>query len=198
MLSYRSHENVDAKGAGVDSKLIDDLVMSGPHWAYSLALYSKEGVNSACLLLQDDYGVDVNILLLGLYGAAQLDIGLTDMAIELLDEEVREYREFVLIPLRGARRRLKDMPLGGTGETVRNGIKETELRAEQLEQAMIMRWLGNAKPTPSKPSLVATAKSIVDHFAGKIGKADALALDHRVPQAISLVVSAASSIGMGR
>ncbi|MGB3390111.1 MAG: TIGR02444 family protein [Pseudaminobacter sp.] len=179
----------------MDSESIDDLAMNGPHWAYSLALYSQDGVPPACLLLQDAYGVDVNILLLGLYGTARLDIGLTGKDIELLDEEVREFRESVVVPLRGARRRLKDMPLGETGETVRNGIKEIELRTEQLEQAMIMRWLGKAKPARSAPSLAATATTIVDHFARKAGKIDAVPLDRHAAEAISLVVSAAASIG---
>ena len=182
----------------MSSGSIGEIEIDGPHWAYSLALYSQEGVNSACLLLQDDYGVDVNILLLGLYSAAQLDIGLTGMEIELLDEQVREYREFVLIPLRGARRRLKDMPLGAMGETIRYEIKKTELRAEQLEQAMIIRWLRNAEPSLSPPTPGATAKSIVDHFATKLGKADALAFDKRVHEAISLMVRAANSIGIKR
>lgn len=172
-----------------------DLMMDGPHWTYSLAVYGKDGVPPSCLYLQDAYGVDVNILLLGLYGAGQLKIDLTDKDIQLLDEEVGEFREAVIRPLRGVRRRLKDMPLGGTGETIRNQVKGIELQAEQLEQAMIIRWLTDSGISPSTPSLAAAAKSIVGYFARRSGKADALALDRRVPEAIALVVSAASTIG---
>ncbi|RUM96634.1 TIGR02444 family protein [Pseudaminobacter arsenicus] len=183
---------VEQTGGRGDRKPIDDLVESGPHWAYSLSLYRKEGVPAACLLLQDTYGVDVNILLLGLYCAARLDIGLTGTDIALLDEEIREFRECVVLPLRVSRRRLKDMPLGVSGETIRNKIKEIELRAEQLEQAIIMKWLDDAKPVSSAPNIAATAKIIVDHFARKIGKTDAFRLDRRAAEAISLMVSAAA------
>lgn len=175
--------------------MADDLTMGGPHWTYSLAVYSQDGVPSSCLYLQDAYEVDVNILLLGLYGADQLKIDLTDEEIQLLDEEVREFRESVIMPLRGIRRRMKGMPLGGTGETVRNQIKGVEFQAEQLEQALIIRWLANSRALPSTPSLTTTAKSIVGYFARRSGKADELALDRRAPGAIKLVVCAVSAIG---
>jgi hypothetical protein len=39
-------------------------MIDNPFWDFSLALYAKEGVADACLLLQDKLGYDVNLLLL--------------------------------------------------------------------------------------------------------------------------------------
>ena len=41
-----------------------------PFWTFSLRIYGQPGVPPACLTLQDEHGVDVNVLLFALYAAS--------------------------------------------------------------------------------------------------------------------------------
>lgn len=175
--------------------MLGNTALNGPHWAFSLAVYGEEAVPAACLFLQDAYGVDVNILLLGLYGASRLNVDLTEAEIEALDAAVREFRERVVVPLRSVRQWLKGAPFGEPGDNIRNQVKETELRAEQLEQAIILEWMANAKPTPPTGDLSATAARIVKHFARRTAASNGLASDSRAAEAIKTIAAAATSAG---
>lgn len=177
------------------SPMLGNTVLDGPHWAFSLAVYGEAGAPAGCLFLQDTYGVDVNILLLCLYGASQLNVDLTEEEIEALDAAVREFREFVVAPLRGVRRWLKGTPFGEHGDNIRNQVKETELRAEQLEQAIILEWMTNAKHTPSTTDLVDTAERIVKHFARRTTALNGAASDSRAAEAIKTIAAAAAFAG---
>ena len=37
--------------------------LDNPFWQFSLDAYQRDGVQPACLSLQDDWGLDVNVLL---------------------------------------------------------------------------------------------------------------------------------------
>lgn len=177
---------------------MDDTIeelLAGAHWGFSLRLYRREGVAPACLLLQDRCNLDVNVLLLGLYAATRLYVELSCSDIALLDGEVAEFRGAVIVPLRNARRQLKTMGLGQTAETIRNAIKSCELRAEQLEQAMIARWLMNAARATQIPDTLQVAQRITAHFAEKTGQASTLLADSGIRAAIELLASTAPKIG---
>jgi uncharacterized protein (TIGR02444 family) len=174
--------------------MVDDLI-NGPHWAFSLAVYNQDAVPSACLFLQDTYGVDVNVLLLGLYGASRLNIDLTKEEIAALDALVREFREFVVVPLRSVRRWLKGTSFAEPGDAIRNQVKEAELRAEQLEQAVIAKWMTDLKRMPATSSLSVTAERIVRNFANQPTTTNVRALNSRAQEAIETIVAAAASAG---
>ncbi len=107
-----------------------------PFWRFSLNFYRQAGVAEACITLQDDCGVDVNLMLFLLWLAAngrQLSLD----NIKELDEAVRSWRELTIIPIREVRRRLKAAPTlveAGKQETFRTKIKAIELEAERLQQ----------------------------------------------------------------
>ncbi len=44
---------------------------SSPFWDYSLGIYRKPGVADACIALQDEFGLDVNMLLACLWFSAE-------------------------------------------------------------------------------------------------------------------------------
>lgn len=105
-------------------------------WDFSLRIYSRPGVPAACLALQDTGGADVNLVLFLLYLA---DCGrmLDDAGVADLDLATRDWREHVVKPLRGVRRRLKG-DVGAFAEastsSLRNDVKRIELAAEKLQQ----------------------------------------------------------------
>lgn len=111
--------------------------MSGsPFWQFSLRVYREPQVAEACLALQEQCGVDVNLLLYLLWQAQQgRRLAAADVAA--LEAKVGPWRERTIIPLRNLRRALKSPPDlldPATAEAYRNRIKSVELEAERLQQ----------------------------------------------------------------
>jgi uncharacterized protein (TIGR02444 family) len=107
-----------------------------PFWQFSLRYYRQPGVAEACLALQEEAGVDVNLLLFLLWHATQRR-SLSRAEVEALDAKIAPWRTTTVIPLREVRRALKSPPAlvaGPTAEAYRNRIKAVELEAERLQQ----------------------------------------------------------------
>src|SRR5215470_18430312 len=80
-----------------------------PFWRFSLGFYRQPGVADACIRLQEEAGVDVNLLLFLLWHARQAQC-LTAAEVAELDRRTAPWREQAVIPLRGVRRALKTPP----------------------------------------------------------------------------------------
>ena len=107
-----------------------------PFWRFSLNFYRQPGVAEACITLQDDCGVDVNLMLFLLWLAAS-GRQLSAEHIKQLDQAVRGWRELTIIPIRETRRKLKGAPTlvaADKQEALRTKIKTIELEAERLQQ----------------------------------------------------------------
>jgi len=114
----------------------DPAAQGSPFWRFSNAFYRRAGVAQACLDLQDNCDVDVNLLLFLLWLA---DAGrrLAAGEVRTLDERLRRWRGEVVSPLRAMRRMLKsDAPLVEPGQAgfFRSRVKSLELEAERLQQ----------------------------------------------------------------
>ena len=112
---------------------------SGPRfqdlWRFALAFYRRPGVAGACITLQDEAGVDVNVMLYLLYLAARgRAIHVDDM--RSIEAVTAPWRDAVVVPIREIRRKLK-APLGAFEPEVTSGlrddIKRIELAAERIE-----------------------------------------------------------------
>jgi uncharacterized protein (TIGR02444 family) len=107
-----------------------------PFWRFSLSFYRQSGVSEACIGLQDEYGVDVNLLLFLLWLASEGRLLSAD-EVKKLDDTVRDWRNLTIVPIREVRRKLKGartMADTGTQEAFRNKVKAIELEAERLQQ----------------------------------------------------------------
>ena len=107
-----------------------------PFWRFSLKFYRQPAVSEACITLQDSFGVDVNLLLF-LFWLASDDRKLTAEEVKMLDDNVRDWRNLTIVPIRDVRRKLKGAPTlvePGTQEAFRNKVKAVELEAERLQQ----------------------------------------------------------------
>ena len=107
-----------------------------PFWDHSLRFYTDPETQTACLELQNRLGADVNIVLYALYRASKgerLDVG----SLRRADQAVASWRGEVVRPLRQLRRALKPNPhpLSAADQSrLRDGIKNLELEAEQVQQ----------------------------------------------------------------
>jgi uncharacterized protein (TIGR02444 family) len=107
-----------------------------PFWRFSLRFYRQPEVADACIALQEEAGVDVNLLMFLLWHATRAR---TVSAAEIADVErrIRAWREATVVPLRAVRRALKPPPglvAPDTTELFRTRIKAVELEAERLQQ----------------------------------------------------------------
>jgi uncharacterized protein (TIGR02444 family) len=131
-----------------------------PFWRFSLNFYRQAGVAEACIALQDDCGVDVNLMLFLLWLAAngrQLSLD----NIKELDQAVLTWRDLTIIPIREIRRKLKAAPTlvdAGKQEALRTKVKAIELEAERLQQeALYARSRSGPRGGAARPPAAARA-----------------------------------------
>ncbi len=119
--------------------------MSPPFWDFSIAVYGANAVQDECLNLQDQFGLDVNLLLLCAFLGAVHGVTLTSDDIASARQEVGQWHDEIVRPLRAARRSLKTIELQDTAATkaamqLRTQVKAAELEAERIEQTILEHW----------------------------------------------------------
>ncbi|MEM9254857.1 MAG: TIGR02444 family protein [Pseudomonadota bacterium] len=110
--------------------------MNNPFWDFSLLAYQQESVSDLCMRLQDECGLDVNLLL---YAAWQADCGvrLDRQHVLQIETLIAPWRERVVVPLRGLRQGLRDYP---PAAGFRERIKGLELESEHRQQEIMCRF----------------------------------------------------------
>lgn len=108
-------------------------------WRFSLAVYAEPGVAAECLALQRSLDINVNALLFCAWLGSARQIGVTDENLSVIDAGVRQWHGAVVEPLRAVRQAMKPLPeMTETAvQNLRADIAKLELRAEQIEQAML-------------------------------------------------------------
>jgi uncharacterized protein (TIGR02444 family) len=134
-----------------------------PFWRFSLRLYRAPGAGDACIALQEEAGVDVNLLLFLLWQATERRV-LTAADVKALDETIGGWRDTAVIPLRNVRRALKSSPglvAPNTAEAFRTRIKAVELEAERLQQEAMYALAATMPLSRDATSAVEAARSNV-------------------------------------
>ena len=132
-------------------------------WDWAVAAYARDGVEEACLDLQDGYDQSVPYLLWAAWAAAT-GRALDAEALEMGGETARVWDSAAIEPLRVIRRRLKK-PLPDMGdparETLREKVKAAELTGERLllEDLETLAPEAKSQALPLAPALVAAAKA---------------------------------------
>jgi uncharacterized protein (TIGR02444 family) len=139
-----------------------------PFWRFSLQFYRRPGVAEACIALQEESGVDVNLLLFLLWHATQKR-RLAAAEIVALEQRIATWREQTVVPLRAIRRALKTPPAlvePGTAEAFRTRIKAVELEAERLQQEAMHNLVRAGLFGAEAPSVAEAARANVTAYAG--------------------------------
>ena len=117
-----------------------------PFWRFSLQFYREPAVADACIALQEESRVDVNLLLFLLWRATERRQLLRD-EVDGLEAKIGPWREMTVVPLREVRRALKSPPglvERGAAEAFRTRIKAVELEAERLQQEAMYALAGRS------------------------------------------------------
>jgi uncharacterized protein (TIGR02444 family) len=141
-----------------------------PFWRFSLHFYRHAGVSDACIALQDEQGIDVNLLLFLFWLADDGRLLSTD-EVKKLDDAVRDWRNLTIIPIRDARRKLKGARTivdPADQEVFRNKVKAVELDAERLQQAALFAFTRGG-PLGRKAEPPAAARGNIAAYERVIG-----------------------------
>jgi uncharacterized protein (TIGR02444 family) len=172
---------------------------SSPFWAYSLGVYAQPGVADAGIELQDEFGLDVNILLACLWfsaaGAGRLE---SDLIRECLLRS-RDWQDHVVKPLRTARRFCKDQPAelpDNVRKVFRPRLQKVELDAEHVEQlqiATVLQPVIDARGTRSFGGGPANSDAGADAMQSLLAylALQGVALAPRITERLDLIVAAA-------
>jgi len=156
-----------------------------PFWRFSLTFYRQAGVAEACIALQDECGVDVNLMLFVLWlatGGRQLST--TD--VKELDDAVRGWRELTIIPIRDVRRKLKGastLVAAGKQEAFRTKIKAVELEAERLQQEALYARSRSVSRSGDAAAPAAAARANLAAYEGVLGVRFARSIVNRLASA---------------
>ena len=129
------------------------LDLDGALWRFAVSFFGRPDVSEACLDLQDRAGLDIVLLLSVIYADRMLTRPLSLAQIAELGEATLRWRKDVVRPLRDLRRFLKPPRAGFPEERLllRDQIKAAELKAEQIQLAMLETWLASASPQDGAP-----------------------------------------------
>lgn len=162
-------------------------------WNFSLDLYDREGVASACLALQDQYQLDVNLILFCFWHGTNLGVAQEDLLQRIIDF-ASEWRRHVVQPLRDTRRWMKtnsqsDNQSKNQSDTqfdaLRQRIKESELAAEKIQQERIAQ-LVNEGSSGQEPGGRAACEMNLDSLLRALG----LERDEKMSAAFATIANA--------
>ena len=158
---------------------------------FALAVHDVEGVPASCVLLQDRFDLDVNVLLLGAY------IGVQGKAMSAEDVDaaravVDTWHDEVVRPLRAVRRRLKSGPAPAPDArtaSLRRHVAGSELDAELVELDELGRWADELDVPNGAGSAIERATTAMELV---VQSYDGGTVDGEVAAALEVIATAAA------
>jgi uncharacterized protein (TIGR02444 family) len=146
-------------------------VHKSPFWRFSVKFYAVPGVADACIALQDQAKVDVNILFFLLWNATEKR-ALNATQVAEVERSIGGWREMAVVPIRNVRRALKAPPpvmAADIAEGFRTRIKAVELEAERLQQEVLYDLARSGRFGQSVGSPIEAAQISVSAYQGVLG-----------------------------
>jgi uncharacterized protein (TIGR02444 family) len=128
-------------------------------------------VAPACIELQDQAKVDVNVLFFLLWNATEKR-ALSAVDVAEVERSIGAWRDMTVVPIRNVRRALKSPPpvmAADTAEGFRTRIKAVELEAERLQQEALYDMAQSGRLGQSAGSAIEAARISVSAYQGVIG-----------------------------
>jgi uncharacterized protein (TIGR02444 family) len=132
---------------------------------FALTLYGSEGVAEACLHLQNQHDLDVNLVLLAAFVGAERRQRLTTSGLEAARARVDAWHREVVRPLRAVRQRLKTGPAPAPNEItarLRRRLQQVEIDAEVIELDQLGALIPALEPTPASGGATECAAAAIE------------------------------------
>jgi uncharacterized protein (TIGR02444 family) len=155
---------------GSRNTVMSETAVSTPIWDFVLNYYGRKGVSEALIGLQDQHGIDVNMLLFLMWMAAQGKCVAAE-DVEFVSTTSHAWQRAVVVPIRGVRRLLKENPPLVPAEAAaafRKKVQAIELEGEQLQLNAMAALVERLKPAQASPE--EAARRNVKTFEGVAGK----------------------------
>jgi uncharacterized protein (TIGR02444 family) len=172
--------------------------MGSPFWDFSLAIYGANAVEGECLDLQDQFGLDVNLILLCAFLGAVHGVTLAAGDIASIRREAGKWHEQIVRPLRAARRNLKTIKLQdadalNSAAKLRTQVKAAEVESERIEQILLEQWANAGLAAwargKSREAVVANLQALLAAYGvGPERLIAAQAMKHLIAAALDRVV----------
>ncbi len=134
------------------------ILSSEQFWLYSLNLYPA--IKDLCLQWQDNFGVNINLLLFLLYLDKQQQ-SLNETQLQQLEDLLKHFSTEVTQSIRALRRTLPSPWLeSDMQQPLRQQLLSTELAAEKLEQQLLVQQFNQL----SLSSDVLPHSQLLDHY----------------------------------
>ena len=127
--------------------------------SFSFAFYGRAGVEHALLTLQDEHGLEVNLILLCIYAAKRGYPPFDEEAFQPYVRIAGRWEQEAVEPLRRARRGLKTMLPDEAASSIRDKVKALELEAESAMEDALEAAL-NEKSAPGPVGAEARARAM--------------------------------------
>lgn len=119
--------------------------MNSSFWRFSQSVYAAAGVREECLILQDRFGLDINLLLFSAFVGAVHGALLPTEELSNANATIAQWQDGVVRPLRAVRRTLKQAEaphpvVAAPIHDLRENVKSVELEAERIEQVILEAW----------------------------------------------------------
>jgi uncharacterized protein (TIGR02444 family) len=148
-----------------------DTIVSTPIWDFVLNYYGRKGVSDVLIGLQDQHGIDVNMLLFLMWMAAQRKCPGAD-DVKFVSTTSHAWQRTVVVPIRAVRRLLKESPPLVAAEAAaafRKKVQAVELEGEQLQLEAMAALAARLKPSQAGSAEEAAGRNIKT-FEGVAGK----------------------------
>ena len=160
-------------------------------WRFSLRVYGAEGVEAACLRLQDDHGADVNLVLFCCWLGAAGYGRVADPLLRSARAAAAHWHGRAVAPLRALRRSLKHDPAplaAAAAEPVRRKVMAAELEAERALQTLLFALASDLDRAAMAPARRADAAANIESYLAMTGTE----IDDAVRSDVRTVVAAAA------
>ncbi len=136
----------DSKGDSIIGGHFATKALENPLWNYACQVYSKAGVETALLVLQDNQGADINIILQALWLASEG----REWTKACISNDYAKWMEEHVLPLRQMRRSMKTD--WSQYEDFRQRVKKLELNAEQYALELLFQQAERGENNADKES----------------------------------------------
>lgn len=136
-----------------------------PFWRFSVRIYSQSHVETSFLTLQNERGLNINVLLFCIWYGCNDQGRLSKVELRKMLCNIQSWHDLIVVPLRRIRLQLKPITSPDWQE-VRKVVLKHELVAEQIEQLiMIENLIFGTKPAKNNiQRIVDICKNIAVYY----------------------------------